>query len=435
MRLLPLLLLGLGFAVDARAQDSEPAPAPRAELTHGPMLGDLRPASVRLWARLGGAGERQLRVQDEQGRLVYSGTAQARAEHDFVLTWQAHNLRPLTHYRYGIGPTKSSAPALEHNFTTPPAAHSAAKVSLAFGSCADDRKYPSQPIWSAIARSGAEVMVTLGDTPYVDSTDVNVQRARYRALYAVPELRALQARLPFYGTWDDHDFGRNDTDGRLAGKQGSRQGFMEYHLQPSYGQGGAGIYSSFRHGPVEVFLLDARWFAATTKSPFAPALPTLLGAAQWRWLKRGLKRSTASFKLLATGMIWNGSVRPNKTDHWGTYAHERAELVRFLAAEGIDGVVLVGGDIHRSRVVNHATRDVLGYDLLEVITSPLANRVIATANQPHPGLEWDGDPTQSFALFLADSTGSEPSLEVRFLDHEERVLYRLERSGQQLRAR
>lgn len=435
MSILPLLLIGLGLAVGAEGQDSVPMAATPAALTHGPMLGDLRPASVRLWARIDSSGERLLLVQDERGRQVFRGTAQAHAEHDFVLTWLAEGLRPLTRYRYGIGPVGSTAPQLQHSFRTPPAPGTAARVSLAFGSCADDRKYPSQPIWDAIARSGAELMVTLGDTPYIDTTDVTVQRERYRALYAVPELRALQASLPFYGTWDDHDFGRNDTDGRLPGKQGSRQGFMEYHLQPSYGQGNAGIYSSFRHGPVEVFLLDARWFAATTKSPFAPAQPTLLGAGQWRWLKRSLKRSTASFKLLATGMIWNGSVRPNKTDHWGTYAHERAELVRFLASEGIDGVVLVGGDIHRSRVVNHATKDVLGYDLLEVITSPLANRVIATANQPHPGLEWDGDPTQSFALFEADTTGAAPSLEVRFLDHEDRVLYRLVRSGQQLRAR
>jgi alkaline phosphatase D len=428
MRLLPLLLVGTLFMLELQAQDPAAAsPGPPA-LTHGPMLGDLRPASVRIWARLDGPGERQLRIVDEEGQEVFRQSARARAEHDFVLTWLAPGLLPASTYRYGIGPK-------EHSFRTPPKSDAPAKVSLAFGSCADDRKYPSQPIWQAIERSGAQAMVTLGDTPYIDSTDVLVQRARYRALYAVPELRALQAKLPFYGTWDDHDFGRNDTDGRLPGKRGSRQGFMEYHLQPTYGQGGAGIYSSFRWGPVEVFLLDARWFAATTKSPFAPAQPTLLGASQWRWLKHGLKHSTADFKLLATGMIWNGSVRPTKTDHWGTYAHERKELVRFLASESIDGVVLVGGDIHRSRVVNHATADVLGYDLLEVITSPLANRVIAAANQPHPGLEWDGDPTQSFALFNADTTGAEPSLEVRFLDHEDRTLYRLVRSGQQLRAK
>ena len=59
-------------------------------------------------------------------------------------------------------------------------------------------------------------------------------------------------------------------------------------------------------------------------------------------------------------MIWNGAVRPNKPDHWEAYAHERDALFRFLGENDIEGVVLVGGDIHRTRVVRHATEASVG---------------------------------------------------------------------------
>ena len=64
----------------------------------------------------------------------------------------------------------------------------------------------------------------LGDTPYIDTTDLKVQRRRYREFSAeVPAFADLVAHTPVYGTWDDHDFGRNDTDGNLEGKANSRQ--------------------------------------------------------------------------------------------------------------------------------------------------------------------------------------------------------------------
>ena len=109
----------------------------------------------------------------------------------------------------------------------------------------------------------------------------------------MPPSRNLVAGRSLYATWDDHDFGRNDTNGNLPGKENSRRAFVEYHANPSYGDGKQGIYTKFRRGNVEVFLLDTRFFAATEMSPIAPDKPTLLGKQQWRWLLDGLKQSSS----------------------------------------------------------------------------------------------------------------------------------------------
>ena len=47
------------------------------------------------------------------------------------------------------------------------------------------------------------------------------------------------------------------------------------------GDGAGGLYTSFRSGPVEVFIVDTRWFAKTEPAPERADLPSLLGEAQF----------------------------------------------------------------------------------------------------------------------------------------------------------
>ena len=70
--------------------------------------------------------------------------------------------------------------------------------------------------------------------------------------------------IPFWNTWDD--LGKNDSDGRVTGKENIRQAFMEYSALANYGEQGEGIYTKFRRGPVEVWMIDGRWFSQTNPS-------------------------------------------------------------------------------------------------------------------------------------------------------------------------
>lgn len=106
-------------------------------------------------------------------------------------------------------------------------------------------------------------------------------------------------------------------------------------------------------------------------------------------------------------MVWNGAVRPGKQDCWGNWLGERDALFRWLGAAHIGGVVLVGGDVHRSRVLRHPTRAFLGYDLLEFVTSLLAQRVLEANAAPSPELEFDAGEAHScrFLTAVADRQG------------------------------
>ena len=371
----------------------------------GPVLGDLTPTSVRIWMRLKSPSTALVRLYDETGNEVRQTQVSATVADDNTTVAHLTALTPDTRYAYVIDGEHTS----DWSFTTPPLHDDHTRI--AFGSCAKEAE-GSGRVWSRIESLEPDALVLLGDTPYIDTTELSVQRRRYREFTAFKPFAQLAAHIPVYATWDDHDFGRNDTDGRLEGKANSRQAFGEYRPNPSVGEHGEGIYTSFRSGPVEVFLLDARWFARTQGKE---GDWSLLGVQQWDWLKASLKASTAPFKVLCTGMVFNDSVRPGKHDCWGVYPQEYTRLRELV--DPIEGVVLVSGDVHWSRELEHGQTK--GWPLVEFVTSPVHEHLIAAANPDHPWLRWSRGEVNSFLVIDADND----AMRVSFMNAAGEVLH------------
>ncbi len=372
-------------------------------ITHGPVLGHTTPNSIHIWARFDSPGKHTLILLHPNGETSKFDT-EASLANDLTATWKITDLIPNTNYKYTIDKIEKV-----HSFRTPKPYSTPQITTLVLGSCIHDEWGQSYPIWKEMYNQNPDVLLLLGDTPYIDATNPHYQQRRYREFYTMKEFESFIQKIPFYSIWDDHDFGKNDTDGNLSGKEHSREAFMMYRPNPSYGENGKGIYTSFRMGDLEVFLLDTRWFAGTEPSFADPKLPTLIGEQQWEWLKKGLNESDASFKILACGMIWNGATRPNKPDHWDNYEYEKKALFKFINKNKISGIILVGGDIHRSRYLLHSTQELAGYDIPEFITSPMHEGVIASANTPHPDLVYDRGVPESYLIAEFDSQADTPT--------------------------
>ena len=411
----------------------------QSAVTHGPFLGHLTSTSAMVWARCSTPGIYRLTARGIGGDLV--ATAEAAPENDRCVVWQLTGLQAERRYSYEV--SYQDQPVLRDEnafFVTPPVDDAPRVTRLAIGSCARETA-ESAAVWRRMSALDPHVTVLLGDTPYIDSMALDVQRTRYAEFAAVPDFASLLRNCPLYATWDDHDFGLNDSsdgrflgDGERAGKDNARQAFIEYHANPSYGEGNQGVYTKFRQGGVEVFLLDTRYFAGTEPSPVAVGQPTLLGTRQWEWLQRELQASTAPFKLLASGMVWNGAVRPGKLDCWETYSWEREALFNFIGQERIPGVVLVGGDVHRTRILRYDTTDTAGYPLTELVTSPIHESVIDAANAPHPALIHDSGEPHAFLLLTVDTTVTPATLMAQFQNAAGRELYSMTLSAAELSA-
>ena len=170
---------------------------------------------------------------------------------------------------------------------------------VAFGSCLG-QDLP-QPIWKQVLAVKPELFVFLGDNVYADTDDEKRLRAAYAKLASQPGFQQLKKTAPILATWDDHDYGTNDSGGDFPAKAMSQQVFLDFFgvARDSPRRRRDGVYHAETFGPpgkrVQIILLDTRY----NRSPLAfqqdPNDPTdggryvantdpsatLLGSAKW----------------------------------------------------------------------------------------------------------------------------------------------------------
>lgn len=415
-----------------------------AELSTGPMVGHVDTERARVWFRPAKAVQSQKEwvctVTDSEGKNT-SFNAQIDPDHDFTSVIEVTGLQPSSRYTFSIRPKGGKDDgSLAGRFTTPPAEDKPAKITLGMGSCA-----PSDPshIWTRVIKEGCEGFIFLGDTPYVDTSDLNEARKKHRKFLSHPEISEMIRQMPCWATWDDHDFGKNDGHGDFPGKHACRAAFTEYRANATFGHDangtlqtdrfgdGQGIYTSFRYGPIEFFLLDPRWFSRTEKSWADPDEPTCLGKQQWAWFQKAIKASDATFKCIATGMIWDDKKNREKDD-WGTYHYERDAIFDLIKKEAIPGCFLLGGDIHVSRALNYGPR--VGYDLWQFIVSPMYERVIPSLNVPHPNLVHDALEPHVFLKLEIDTTVTPATLKATWINRDGKRIFEVSTDSDQMQA-
>ncbi len=237
---------------------------------------------------------------------------------------------------------------------------------IAFGSCC--RQDRPAPIFSAIADSRPELFIWMGDNIYGDSPDPEVLRAKYRQLREHADYAPLNGQFPIIGTWDDHDYGKNDAGSEFESKVASQEAFLDFFEVPedSPRRQRKGVYSCEDFGPeerqVRVILLDTRYHRE------APGADTdVLGREQWKWLEEQLRESTAQVNLLVSSIQFlpNGA----RFEKWGNFPEARTRLLALLADPEMPPVVILSGDRHLGEI----SLDVksAGYPLYEITSSSL----------------------------------------------------------------
>src|SRR5687768_6847248 len=95
------------------------------------------------------------------------------------------------------------------------------ELKIAFGSC--NRQDLPQPLWEVIAGDQPDLWIWLGDNIYGDSNDMGVIKAKYDKQLQHPGYQKFTAQVPVIGTWDDHDYGRNDAGKSYPYKKATQQ--------------------------------------------------------------------------------------------------------------------------------------------------------------------------------------------------------------------
>jgi len=264
--------------------------------------------------------------------------------------------------------------------------------SFLLGSCAyfNDAPYdrPGKPygsgredIWGTMAASGADFMLWLGDTVYLREADFSSASGiwyRQRTDRATPALQPFLAAMPHYATWDDHEFGPNNANGDWPLAPVARAAFEAYWPNQSFGtpRDPSAIYHRFQWADAQFLLLDNRTHRVDSTTDGAGYPKVQYGAEQMRWLKQqlasrnegGARRHQALTFVVTGSQFLARRIYPGSEDHQ-RYERERAEIVEFIRANKIGGVVFLTGDVHYSEVLRRD--DLLPYPLYEFTSSSL----------------------------------------------------------------
>ena len=254
---------------------------------------------------------------------------------------------------------------------------------IAFGSCAHQEK--PQPIWEAVVAAKPELFLFLGDNIYGDSENLDVLKAKYGKLAAVPGFQKLKATCPILATWDDHDFGGDDVGANYPKRVESQQLFLDFFgvSADSLRRKQEGVYNAAIFGPpgqrVQIILLDCRYHRSPLKKreppikgqgnyePHTDKTTTILGPAQWVWLAEQLKQP-AEIRLIGSGV----QIIPE--DHgyekWLNFPHERERLFKLIRDTEATGVVLLSGDRHLAEL-SVMKDETVGYPLYDLTSSGL----------------------------------------------------------------
>ncbi len=265
---------------------------------------------------------------------------------------------------------------------------------VAFGSC--NHQSRSQHMWAQIAAKNPDMFLFIGDNNYGDqgwNGDANLSTLRdaYATMAKTPELTDFRSKVPMMITWDDHDFGFNDGGANFAFRGWSETIFETFWGSSNEVRSRPGIYESVTYGEAgkrtQIITLDTRFFRSDfDRMDYTPQRPplgsyvpssdpakTMLGDAQWAWLKQELAKP-ADLRIVVSSI--QVITDAHNYESWEGMPVERAKLYGMLRARADSGLVLLSGDRHGAGIYSEM---VGGEELWELTSSSLNYSFASTA--------------------------------------------------------
>ena len=379
-------------------------PSGRPVLTHGVQSGDATARSAVVWTRADRPGRMWVQVSrrpDFRGARIVRGP---------VLTPDTDGtgkvrLRDLPsgntlHYRTRVEsldrPGLLSEP-VRGSFRTAPARRADIRFvwtgDVAGQGWGIDPAYGGMKLFASMRRRRPDFLLHSGDTVYADGPlvpEVTLPDGRiwrnlmteekskvaetlreYRGQYAYNLLddayRGFAADVPQINQWDDHEVTNNWYPGEiledprytekrvdvLAAR--ARQAYHEWLPTP---MAAGPVHRKISYGPLlDVFVLDMRTFKDPNDgNTYADPARGLLGTEQREWLIRELRRSRATWKVIANDLplgvvVPDGAVAQEGVaqGHPGAPRGRELEFAQVLRAAhraGVTGVVFLTADVH-----------------------------------------------------------------------------------------
>lgn len=325
--------------------------------------------------------------------------------------WKAHrihveNLQPKTHYQLII--TDSSGRVIDSRiFSTLDPDKKESRLALA--SCMRDNKPGQDAMWAAVAESKPDLLFLLGDNVYVDdgpSGDEEMSESkiwkRYIETRTTLALYRFPVLVPTLATWDDHDYGHNNTYGYNSWLEYSSKIFRTMYPQDGIiaeVSQGPGISTSFRAFGQQFYFMDNRTFRGTRIIGLHH-----WGAEQEEWMFKQVGESEEPAWLFSGSQFFGGYRYGWSFE--GTNKRRFKYLMNKL--QEFKAPFLFGsGDVHYTEIMK-IEKEKVGYETFEVTSSSIHSN----AKEPQKGNKRRIASIGEYNFVIADVKAGKQSLEM-----------------------
>lgn len=372
-------------SLSASAQNLPVFTPPESVELMGLMLGHVGTTEAKIWVQSDEETEAFITYWPENNiQAARHTSAVALSESRFLAhTFVLEQLQPQQTYRYAVYLNQQKQ--TEHNLsfrTAAPAQKTPQDLKFLVGSC----YYLDDPlmklfqysygagieIFETMAKEEANAMMWTGDNVYFAPFDLSSpynMNQRYKKHRQHQSLKDFLVKMPHYATWDDHDFGPNNSSRRFSGANAATDIFKAYWANPRYGGiTEPGIFFSQRWQDVEFIVTDNRTYRDPNNFP-DPLTRSFFGSTQMDWLKSKLVGSDATFKVVVIGSpVFNRYYKESFYQAKGEFN----TLMQFLEVNKIKGVVFLSGDRHHSELTKMEREGT--YPLYNYVNSPLTSQ-------------------------------------------------------------
>ncbi|HEY0743820.1 MAG TPA: alkaline phosphatase D family protein [Chryseosolibacter sp.] len=300
---------------------------------------------------------------------------------------------------------------------------------VAFGSCGE--QYKPQPVLERVVEQNPDLFIYLGDNIYSDTYSLDTLKKNYQILGDKPEFKKLKAEVPILATWDDHDYGMNDSGRHYPLKKESKEVFLNFFgVADETVKTHEGIYYSVvkevAGKKIQFVMLDMRTFRdkllkyngnrqgqkgfdyELDYSPYTATDSTMLGEQQWAWLQARLKEP-ADIRIVGSSTQFG--ITHNGYEAWANFPHEQRRFTDLIKLTRANGVLFISGDVHYAEISR------LNVDGLYPIYDVTASGITSTWDFATPNdNRIDGPVMENHFGLLTLSIGDETEITMQIID-------------------
>ncbi len=362
-----------------------------APFYHGVASGDPLSDKVILWTRITSQNPSetvgwQIATDTSFSTIVNSGSVTTDATSDFTVKVDATGLQENTWYYYRF--SNNGIYSITGRTRTMPTGN-VADLRFAVVACSNYQSGYFNAYRDIANKNDVDAVIHLGDyyyeygpsdfDPGVDSSRLQepfyevLNLADYRQRHSFykldADLRTVHQQYPFITVWDDHESANDSWNGGAQNhdtttegnwtnrKEDSRKAYFEWMPIRNTHNSVDTIHRVIPLGGLaDLIMIDSRLEgreiqAGTTGATVTDTNRTMLGQPQLEWFKQQLSSSTAKWKLIGNQVMMAPLAvfgTALNQDQWDGYPAERAKILRYIAANNIDNMVVLTGDIHTS---------------------------------------------------------------------------------------